>query len=251
MILPGEEFSFNEATGERTAAKGYQVAHVLNAGVEDNGLAGGVCQTSGTLFNAAARANLTIVKRYPHSIPSSYLFRGQDATVDYPRKDLILRNDGEKPVIIAMTVDSKSPWKVTAEIYGTPLPAGETIELESKVTKVLPKLGTYRIEDSDAVDPGQQRIIEPRDGYVIAVYRIYKKDDVEINREHLDTVTYSAYGTVLLYNPADAKPSGLPTPTPSASPSPAPSATPQPATPAPTATPKPATPEPTEPVEGE
>ncbi len=233
LILPGEEFSFNEATGERTAAKGYLVAHVLSAGVEDNGLAGGVCQVSGTLFNAAARANLEIVKRVNHSIPSAYLIRGQDATVDYPSKDLVIRNNGDTPVILVVTVDQQSPWKVTAEVYGKPFAAGETIELATVVDKVLPKLDTVRYEDSNAVLPGETKVINPRDGVVLSVYKLYKKDGVEYKREKLDSITYKAYGTVVLYNPNDPKPTGLP----SESPSPSPSSTTAPNTPA--ATPKP------------
>ncbi len=242
LILPGEEFSFNDTTGERTAAKGYQIAHVLSAGVEDNGLAGGVCQVSGTLFNAAARANLEIVKRVPHSIPSAYLIRGQDATVDYPSKDLVIRNNGDTPVILVITVDQQSPWKVTAEVYGKPFVAGETIELATVVDKVLPKLDTVRYEDSNAVLPGETKVIEPRDGVVLSVYKLYKKDGVEYKREKLDTVTYKAYGTVILYNPNDPKPSGLPTGSPSPAPTTAPAVTPSP-TPKPTQAPAP-TPDP-------
>lgn len=247
LVMPGEEFSFNDATGERTAEKGYQIAHVLNAGVEDNGLAGGVCQVSGTLFNAAARADLEIVKRHPHSIPSSYLIRGQDATVDYPRKDLVIRNNGDTPVIFVITVDQQSPWKVTAEVYGKPFAAGETIELATVVDKVLPKLDTIRYEDSEAVLPGELKEIKPRDGAVISVYKLYKKDGVEYKREKLDSVTYQPYGTVILYHPDDPKPTGLPSASPSAmaSATPAPN-TPAPNTPAPTPTPDPTTDPPAE-----
>ncbi len=246
LILPGGEFSFNGATGERTAAKGYEIAHVLSAGVEDNGLAGGVCQVSGTLFNAAARANLEIVARTPHSIPSAYLIRGQDATVDFPSKDLVIRNNGDTPVIIMILVDQQSPWKVTAEIYGKPFAAGETIELATVVDKVLPKLDTIRYEDSNAMLPGETKVIQPRDGVVLSVYKLYKRNGVEYKREKLDSITYKAYGTVVLYNPNDPKPTGLPT----ESLPPTPSATTTPDTPAPTQKPAQApTPTPDTPTE--
>lgn len=221
IILPGEEFSVNDATGPRTAAQGYKKAHVINAGVEDNGMAGGVCQVSGTLFNAAVRAGLTIVTRTPHTSKSQYLTLGQDATVDYGHKDLVLKNNTDKPMYIYMTVDTASPWQVTAEIYGEPLPDGESIELDSaSELTVLPSLDTWRAEDSEAVDPGEYKIEKPRNGYRINVYVVYLKNNAEYDRKKLDTVTYPATGTVVLYYPGDTPPpEGMTTPLPSSTPS--------------------------------
>ena len=58
VVQPGETFSFNQATGQRTAAKGYKEATAISGGQTQPEVGGGVCQTSSTLFNAVARADL-------------------------------------------------------------------------------------------------------------------------------------------------------------------------------------------------
>lgn len=58
VVQPGDTFSFNQATGERTARKGYKEAAAISGGQTNDEVGGGVCQTSSTLFNAVARANL-------------------------------------------------------------------------------------------------------------------------------------------------------------------------------------------------
>ena len=64
-------FSFNGATGERTAAKGYKEAAAISGGQSRDEVGGGVCQTSSTLFNAVVRADLEIIERNPHAWPSN------------------------------------------------------------------------------------------------------------------------------------------------------------------------------------
>ena len=72
-VMPGETFSFNDTTGKRTTEKGYKEAVAISGGQNVPDVGGGVCQTSSTLFNAVARANLEIVYRSPHAWPSSYV----------------------------------------------------------------------------------------------------------------------------------------------------------------------------------
>jgi len=113
VLMPGETFSFNGCTGERTARKGYQMAHIFMRmpGADDpevvEGLAGGVCQVSSTLFNAvrkagtkARRGPLKIVERNTHSLPVTYVPSGLDATVAWPGKDFKFRNVSSNPVYI-------------------------------------------------------------------------------------------------------------------------------------------------------
>lgn len=113
VLMPGETFSFNSCTGERTAHKGYQMAHIFmrQPGEDDpevvEGLAGGVCQVSSTLFNAVRKTNaaadvnpLKIVERNTHSLPVTYVPPGLDATVAWPGKDFKFRNISQNPVYI-------------------------------------------------------------------------------------------------------------------------------------------------------
>ena len=86
LIKPGENWSFNGATGERSAAKGFLEAPVIINGEVETGLGGGVCQVSTTVFNAAFEAGLQITDRTNHALYISHYPLGRDATVNYPER---------------------------------------------------------------------------------------------------------------------------------------------------------------------
>jgi vancomycin resistance protein YoaR len=120
VLKPGEEWSFNGTVGERSQATGYKVAHVITAGEMVDGLAGGTCQISTTLFGASFFAGLDIVKTTNHSRPSTYTPLAFDATVVWPNTDLVLKNPYDFPVAILYRVANgvahveilgkKRPW---------------------------------------------------------------------------------------------------------------------------------------------
>lgn len=83
IILPGETFSYNKVVGERTIAKGYKEAAVYSGGKVVDGIGGGICQLSSTLYNAVIYANLEITSRSNHRFLTSYVTAGRDATVSY------------------------------------------------------------------------------------------------------------------------------------------------------------------------
>jgi vancomycin resistance protein YoaR len=100
LVRPGQVFSMNAATGQRTAAKGYRTAHVIQDGEIVDGLGGGVCQAGTTMFNAAFFAGLPVVERRNHSLHISHYPMGRDATLDWPGTDLKFRNDSPYGIYI-------------------------------------------------------------------------------------------------------------------------------------------------------
>lgn len=114
VLMPGEEFSFNDVVGKRTPSKGYKEAHVIvgDKFIDDYG--GGVCQVSTTLYNAVARANIPSTERAKHTIPSSYVGLGMDATVDYGNLDYKFKNTLKYPIFIEAVVKNK---EITFNIY--------------------------------------------------------------------------------------------------------------------------------------
>jgi vancomycin resistance protein YoaR len=116
LIAPGEEFSFNKTTGERTAAKGFLEAPVIINGELQTGLGGGVCQVSTTTFNAAYEAGLKITARTNHALYISHYPLGRDATVNYPDVDLKFVNDTGHWLLVRTFVGSSS---LTVALYGT------------------------------------------------------------------------------------------------------------------------------------
>lgn len=105
VLGPGDIFSFNRIVGERTKARGYKEANVIVDGDFVNGLGGGICQTSSTLYNVALDAGMEIIERNPHSLPVSYVPEGRDAMVNWGTSDLRFRNNFDYPVLIQMKVD--------------------------------------------------------------------------------------------------------------------------------------------------
>ncbi len=100
ILLPGEEFSLNGATGPRTRERGYRLAGVYNGTQADVGYGGGVCQVSTTVYNAAALAGQAITERHRHMRPVPYVAPGRDATVSWGTADLRFRNVTPAPLII-------------------------------------------------------------------------------------------------------------------------------------------------------
>jgi len=99
-VFPGERFSFNSTVGERTALKGYKRAKVIVRGEVAEGIGGGICQISSTLFNAVDRAGMKIVQRYSHSRNVTYVPPGRDATVSWYGPDFVFENPYDHPVLI-------------------------------------------------------------------------------------------------------------------------------------------------------
>ena len=129
LLSPKETFSLNATVGKRTQARGFRTATVFQDGEKVPGIGGGVSQVTGTLFNAAALADLRIDEVNPHSRPVSYLPVGQDATVAYGAKDLKFTNTTNEPVYIECSFTGR---KLSATIWGAP-PPNRTVSLSPKV----------------------------------------------------------------------------------------------------------------------
>ncbi len=118
LVAPGATFSFNQATGARTASKGFLEAPVIINGEVTTGLGGGVCQVSTTVFNAAYEAGLKITARTNHALYISHYPQGRDATVDYPDVDLKFVNDTPRWLLVRTFVGS---YSLVVDLYGAPI----------------------------------------------------------------------------------------------------------------------------------
>lgn len=197
-VLPGETFSFNEATGQRTEAKGYKPAAAIAGGETFDEIGGGVCQTSSTLFNAVARANLTITDRDPHAWPSNYVEKGEDATVNWPNLDFRFRNDTDWPIFIVANYANR---KVTVEIYGMRLGDGVTIDLVSETTYVKEPPSEPLYVYNPSLPVGKEEVtVKARTGYTVETYKVWYRNGQEFNREKLHTSHYKMYQKTIEYN---------------------------------------------------
>ena len=145
------------------------------------------------------RADLKIVERYAHSWPSSYVNKGEDATVNWPSLDFVFKNEGQFPVFVVAWYEDQ---KVTVEIYGQLLEGGQSIELESTVIKEIKPSDEVLYTLDESLPLGTKKAgRKKRTGYVVDTYKVYlDASGEEVRREKLWTTTYRATQDEILYH---------------------------------------------------
>ncbi|WP_325537113.1 VanW family protein [Sporomusa sp.] len=119
LIAPGQEFSFNQVTGEPTEARGFQPAIIFgDRGEEEQGLGGGMCQVSSTIYNAALAGELSVTERHPHSRPVAYVPPGKDAAT-YTDKDLRFINTTRWRLLTRVFIHDESS-QLTVDLWALP-----------------------------------------------------------------------------------------------------------------------------------
>lgn len=203
IVMPGEQLSYNQVVGRRTAEAGYKEAPVFKDGkkVLDNG--GGVCQVSTTMFNAALLADLEIVKRTNHSRPVPYVPMGRDATVDYASGvDLVIKNPYDFPIAINAEVRGNT---VTFRILGQ---KDETKTVAIIVTDRSHWANPVKYVDDPAAPIGKEIVLDSgAGGGSCQTWRIVKRNGVEIKRENIGKSRYPGAPRIIARNPATATPS--------------------------------------------
>lgn len=104
VLMPGETFSYNKVVGARTIAAGYKEAPIYVEGRVEDGLGGGICQITSTLYNAVVYANLEITQRTNHQFVPSYVTASRDATVVYGALDFQFKNNRNYPIKLVCSV---------------------------------------------------------------------------------------------------------------------------------------------------
>ncbi|SDK69425.1 VanW family protein [Natronincola ferrireducens] len=193
LIMPGEEFSFNQQTGPRDVSGGYQEAPVIVDGQLEPGIGGGICQVSTTLYNAVVRGNLEITQRRNHSLPVGYVPLGHDATVFFNYIDFKFINNMESPIYIESFVTGD---RLFTKIYGK-REENIVINLTSEVVEVIePKVEVKK--DANLLLGEQIIEKEPKKGYRVNTYKIYTQNGREIKREHISRDYYTPVNGVII-----------------------------------------------------
>ena len=198
-IKAGESVSFNKVTGKRSAQNGYQISLELAYGEYVEGYGGGICQVSSTLYNAVVAAGLEVSTRSQHSLASSYVPMGLDATVSDDRLDFVFKNNTGADIFIETNYYQKKDkyYYCQFTIYGRPDPNGYTYKLESQVRETLPiPEPTYK-PDKEAkyvvYDDEMHQTSKGSEGYVVDVYLVtMDANGLEVSRTLDHTDTYKA-----------------------------------------------------------
>ena len=191
VIMPGEVFSYNKVVGKRTIAAGYKNAAIFSEGQVVDGLGGGICQVSSTLYNTAVLADMTITSRTNHMFVPSYVKAGRDATVVWGSIDFKFRNDRNYPIKIESSV---SGGKCTISFYGLRRDVEYDIRIETDFIRSIKYQTKY---DYGRSYPRGTVIQNGINGQVIDSYKVYYLNGQRVKSEKLDRDTYDAQAKII------------------------------------------------------
>ena len=192
IVDVGAEFSFNQTIGPRTEKRGYKTAKIISGGEFVDGVGGGVCQVSTTLYNAVIRAGLTVTEYHPHSLQVSYVLPSTDAMVNSGSADFRFVNNTNNPVIIQSSVLNNT---LTIKIVGEPLQV--EYQIESEIKEKIPAPNYLVLKDDLGEYPelyeGERLYLSySKEGLKSVAYIVTRKNGKIISRKKLRSDTYKA-----------------------------------------------------------
>ncbi len=207
IIEPGEEFSFNNTTGNRTVEAGYKPAGAYRDGIFVQEPGGGVCQVSSTLYNAVIFSGVKMTERNAHTFEPSYVNPGEDAMVSYDGysgPDMKFKNQSNTAVAILSTFEDQ---KLSFSIYAIPiLEEGVTISMQSeKVKELPPPEPTYK--EVKTLKAGTEEIVkEAINGTQWVTNLVIKKNGEIISNEYFHISNYRGTAAIINRNSSNITP---------------------------------------------
>lgn len=193
IVLPGEIFSYNKIVGERTIAKGYKEAAIYSGGKVVQGIGGGICQLSSTLYNTVLYANLEVTSRSNHRFLTSYVPEGRDATVSWGTIDFCFKNTRKYPIKVVSSVKNGI---VKVSIYGIKEETEYEVELKTNILETTEQKINY-INDN-TLEEGTEVIKQYGSEAVKSeTYKILKLNGAVVSKELISTDTYSSLERII------------------------------------------------------
>ncbi len=194
IVLAGDTFSYNKALGPRTAAAGYRNGKIYAGGEVVDGIGGGICQISSTLYNTVLLSNLEIVERRNHQFVTSYLPAGRDATVVYGMTDFRFKNTRKYPVRI---VASAKNGIATVSMYGIKEENEYTFTFSTKTIASIPQ--TTKYEESAALPVGTEQVKQKgHSGVKTETYMTKLLNGKPVSTVLLSRDTYDAMAKIII-----------------------------------------------------
>lgn len=194
VIMPGETFSYNQTLGNRTTAAGYKNAKIYENGQVIDGIGGGICQISTTLYNSVLLSNLDIVERRNHQFTTSYVPAGRDATVVYGQTDFKFKNSRNYAIKIKANV---SNGIATVSIYGVKEEKEYSISFNTKTISTIPF--TVKYNDDNTLPVGTEKVYQNgTNGAITETYIIKSLNGKVVSTELLSKDTYNAMQKIIL-----------------------------------------------------
>lgn len=208
LIPPGATFSMAQALGNISLENGYAEALIIYGDQTIQGVGGGVCQVSTTLFRAAFFAGYPIVERHAHAYRVSYYemerdgsknpnLAGLDATVYVPIVDLKFTNDTEHWLL--METYTGQYFSLTWKFYSTS--DGRTVDWNTTgPTNTVPAPEPLYRENAD-LDKGEIKKVDyAAEGADISVNRTVYRDGTVYFSDAFYT-HFQAWRAVFEYGP--------------------------------------------------
>ncbi len=201
VLENGQVFSYNGIVGERSTARGYAGAKVYANGEVVEGLGGGICQVSSTLYNAVLYADLQIVSRTCHSLPVAYVPLGRDATVAYGSIDFKFKNQYDSPVKVSSSVGG---GVLTVSIYGKKT-SDKQVEISTQYVSSTP-FATIEQPD-ETIAEGKTKVKQSgSNGAVVNTYKKVTENGKVISNKMIHTSRYSPINKIVLVPPVSETP---------------------------------------------
>lgn len=193
-LKPGQEISFNDTIGEISEETGFKNATVIVGGEYEDGIGGGICQVSTTLYNSLILSDLEIVERHNHSRPINYVDLGTDAAVARGYKDLKFKNNTNNPIIILSEANGeKLDFKVL----------GNSADRDYEVKIIPERLGVVspdvKTTYSDSIPEGETVVKESgKRGYSYKTYKEIIKNGEVLEKSEISKSYYVPKSKVLV-----------------------------------------------------
>ena len=201
QILPNETFSFNKAVGKRTAENGYREAKIIINNEFVDGLGGGVCQVSSTLYNSALLAGLEIVEANKHSKQVGYVKYGFDAMVNFGSSDLKFKNNTNEKLTIITNYSNKI---ARIRIFGEGL-NNTTYKLTNEISNIVEPIEEFsqdltgEYKDKVVYEDEQFCLKKGSRGMDIKSYREKYENNQLVSKELLRHDKFKVENTKIIY----------------------------------------------------
>ena len=196
MIGAGDTFSFNGIVGQRSYEQGFLDAMIIENGKYTDGLGGGVCQVSTTVYGAVLRTELKVKERRPHSLVSGYVDPGQDAMVSWGISDLVFENTYKTPILLHVVCGG---GVLTVSIYGDEKEKKD-VSVTSEIIRHIP-YKTEIITDKDLPKGSRYVRSSGKNGLECAVYRKILLNGEVVKSETVSHDIYAAQKKVVVVGP--------------------------------------------------
>ncbi|MBM7566442.1 VanW family protein [Paenibacillus sacheonensis] len=200
-LAPGEVFDYSKVVAATNEHYGYRAAPVILNGAFVDGVGGGICQVSSTLYNAVLRAGLELVERRNHSLPVAYLPMGQDATFAEGAINFRFKNTTGKTLIVRTVVNNR---QLTVKLFGT-MPKNVSYKITSKTLSTIAP--TIKEVARASLEPGSRLLLTPgKSGYVVETFRSKLVDGKVVASSRISRDTYKAQPAVYAVAPEQSSP---------------------------------------------